>query len=126
MDHGVELAALQPARQVGRSNHVGELALLQVAPFAVMPSQSLTTTSARPASLRLATTFDPINPAPPVTNNIGLTSDGTSCALRPEAQPTYCAAALGGDARVRAGAGYNTWNTEINHFHQNNEYDFIS
>jgi hypothetical protein len=26
--------------------------------------------SARPASLRLATTFDPMNPAPPVTNNI--------------------------------------------------------
>jgi hypothetical protein len=30
----------------------------------------LTATSLRPASLRLATTFDPMNPAPPVTNNI--------------------------------------------------------
>src|SRR4051812_18927120 len=34
------------------------------------PSQSLTATSCRPASLRLATTFDPMNPAPPVTNSI--------------------------------------------------------
>src|SRR5262249_39453820 len=34
------------------------------------PSRSLTTTSVRPASLRLATTFDPINPAPPVTSSI--------------------------------------------------------
>jgi hypothetical protein len=30
----------------------------------------LTTISLRPASLRLATTFDPMNPAPPVTRNI--------------------------------------------------------
>jgi hypothetical protein len=30
----------------------------------------LTAMSVRPASLRLATTFDPMNPAPPVTNNI--------------------------------------------------------
>ena len=35
-----------------------------------LPSISLTAMSARPASLRLATTFDPMNPAPPVTNNI--------------------------------------------------------
>src|SRR5579862_993020 len=35
-----------------------------------LPSMSLTAMSVRPASLRLATTFDPMNPAPPVTNNI--------------------------------------------------------
>src|ERR1700728_5238004 len=35
-----------------------------------LPSISLTAISARPASLRLATTFDPIKPAPPVTNSI--------------------------------------------------------
>src|SRR5258708_35473741 len=35
------------------------------------PSTSLTTTSACPASLRSATTFDPMNPAPPVTRNMG-------------------------------------------------------
>ena len=35
-----------------------------------LPRISLTATSAHPASLRLATTFDPINPAPPVTSNI--------------------------------------------------------
>ena len=34
------------------------------------PSQSFTATSVRPASLRLATTFDPMNPAPPVTKII--------------------------------------------------------
>src|SRR4029453_18094730 len=34
------------------------------------PSSSQTATSARPASLRPATTFDPMNPAPPVTNSI--------------------------------------------------------
>ncbi len=34
------------------------------------PSRSLTTTSAAPASLRLATTFDPMKPAPPVTRNM--------------------------------------------------------
>src|SRR5262249_55131243 len=34
------------------------------------PSASLTTMSVRPASLRPATRLDPMNPAPPVTNNI--------------------------------------------------------
>ena len=34
------------------------------------PSRSLTTISLAPASLRLATTFDPMNPAPPVTKNM--------------------------------------------------------
>src|SRR5262245_28244510 len=34
------------------------------------PSSSLTAVSARPASLRLATTVDPMKPAPPVTNNM--------------------------------------------------------
>ena len=38
--------------------------------FPSAPSQSLTATSARPASLRLATTFEPINPAPPVTSSM--------------------------------------------------------
>src|SRR5208283_900411 len=35
-----------------------------------LPRISFTAMSARPASLRLATTFDPMKPAPPVTNNI--------------------------------------------------------
>src|ERR1044072_539872 len=34
------------------------------------PSQSLTATARRPASLRLATTFDPMKPAPPVTSSM--------------------------------------------------------
>src|SRR5262245_49281188 len=36
----------------------------------VSPRASLTTMSVRPASLRPATRFDPMNPAPPVTNSI--------------------------------------------------------
>src|SRR5215467_296392 len=38
--------------------------------LAPVPSSSQTAISARPASLRPATTFDPMNPAPPVTNSI--------------------------------------------------------
>src|SRR5579883_3370819 len=34
------------------------------------PRESFTTTSLAPPSLRLATTFEPINPAPPVTKNM--------------------------------------------------------
>ena len=36
MDDGVEPAALQPVRQFGRRHDVGELALGEIAPFAVM------------------------------------------------------------------------------------------
>jgi len=35
MNNGIELAALEPAEQVDRPDHVGELAFLQVAPLAV-------------------------------------------------------------------------------------------
>src|SRR5580693_4109961 len=35
-----------------------------------LPRLSLTATSVRPASLRLATRLDPMNPAPPVTSSI--------------------------------------------------------
>src|SRR5258708_2279746 len=38
--------------------------------LSALPSASLTTISVRPASLRPATRLDPMNPAPPVTNNI--------------------------------------------------------
>ena len=38
--------------------------------FWPVPRMSLTAISACPASLRLATTFEPMKPAPPVTNNI--------------------------------------------------------
>jgi len=54
--------------------------------FPSCPSQSLTATSWRPASLRLATTFEPMNPAPPVTNNIVQLEarlDPTLCLSRP-------------------------------------------
>src|SRR5215467_3832664 len=35
MDHGVKLAAVEPAGQVGRRDEVGEPAFLQITPFAV-------------------------------------------------------------------------------------------
>src|SRR6185436_21061314 len=38
--------------------------------FSSLPKWSLTTMSDCPASFRLATTFDPMNPAPPVTKSI--------------------------------------------------------
>ena len=38
--------------------------------FWSVPSTSLTTTSVRPASFKAATTFEPMNPAPPVTKSI--------------------------------------------------------
>src|SRR5262245_3043773 len=38
--------------------------------LSALPNASLTTISVRPASLRPATRLDPMNPAPPVTNNI--------------------------------------------------------
>src|SRR6266480_2378769 len=40
-------------------------------------SRSLTAMSVRPRSLRFATTFDPMNPAPPVTSSISPLSRGT-------------------------------------------------
>ena len=39
MDDGIEPAALQPVRQFGRRHDVGELALGEIAPFAVMAEQ---------------------------------------------------------------------------------------
>ena len=39
MDDGIEPAALQPGQQFGRRHDVGELALGEVAPFAVMAEQ---------------------------------------------------------------------------------------
>jgi hypothetical protein len=45
MDHGIELAVFQPGEQLGGK-------------------------SVRPASFSEATRFEPMNPAPPVTNSI--------------------------------------------------------
>src|SRR5271154_2832050 len=49
-----------------------------------LPSVSLTAISVRPASLRLATTFDPMNPAPPVTNNIDAVRPVDGGSARPD------------------------------------------
>ena len=66
-------SSLRPSSQRKRSaggtkSAIWRLARLRHLPS--LPSMSLTAMSVRPASLRLATTFDPMNPAPPVTNNI--------------------------------------------------------
>ena len=66
-------SSLRPSSQRNRSaggtkSAIWRLARLRHLPS--LPSMSLTAMSVRPASLRLATTFDPMNPAPPVTNNI--------------------------------------------------------
>src|SRR5580704_4196032 len=66
-------SSLRPSSQRNRSaggtkSAIWRLARLRHLPS--LPSMSLTAMSVRPASLRLATTFDPMNPAPPVTNSI--------------------------------------------------------
>src|SRR5262245_38449641 len=66
-------SSLRPSSQANRSPGATTSAswrLPRLRHLSPVPSTSLSTISARPASLRLATTFDPMNPAPPVTNNI--------------------------------------------------------
>ena len=91
VDDGVELAAVEPApsaRPAAPSRRRWRLARLRHLASSC-PSRSLTTMSLAPASLRLATTFDPMNPAPPVTRNMrhplpaSLPSAGAIC--RPQA-----------------------------------------
>ena len=64
MDDGVELAAIEPGEQLGRRHDIGELALAEVAPFALAPRTSLTTMSVRPASLRLGDQIRSDEPGP--------------------------------------------------------------
>ena len=105
MDHGVELAAVEPARtgrRAGRSRRAGAWPRLRHLPS--VPSTSLTTISVRPASLRPATTFDPINPAPPVTNNIDADpARRLPRGLGPSFAPVRTAAQLAGSPTVNAG-----------------------
>ena len=66
-------SSLRPSSQRNRSAGGTKSAnwrLARLRHLPSLPSMSLTAMSVRPASLRLATTFDPMNPAPPVTNNI--------------------------------------------------------
>src|SRR5580700_7494347 len=66
-------SSLRPSSQRNRSGGGTKSAIWRLARLRHLPSlprMSLTAMSLRPASLRLATTFDPMNPAPPVTNNI--------------------------------------------------------
>src|ERR1700730_8648814 len=66
-------SSLRPSNQRKRSAGGTKSAIWRLARLRHLPSlprMSLTAMSVQPASLRLATTFDPMNPAPPVTNNI--------------------------------------------------------
>src|SRR3954464_12163464 len=66
-------SSLRPSSQRNRSAGLTTSAscrLARLRHFWSVPSTSLTTTSLLPASLRAATTFEPMNPAPPVTNSI--------------------------------------------------------
>src|SRR5580700_1814841 len=55
--------------------------------FCPVPRISLTAMSVRPASFRLATTFEPMKPAPPVTNNIDAVSPLEVDPVRPPFAP---------------------------------------
>jgi hypothetical protein len=69
VDDAVELAAVEPVEKVGWATTSARRRLATFRHFSPLSSQSFTATSAPPSS-RLATTFDPINPAPPVTRNM--------------------------------------------------------
>ena len=70
MNDAIELAAIEPADEIMRRHEIGKRRFCRLRHLPSLPSVSQTAKSVRPASLRLATTFDPMNPAPPVTNNI--------------------------------------------------------
>ena len=68
-------SSLRPSSQrdeIMRRHKIGQAAFLQIPPLAVLAEDVADGKSVRPASLRLATIFDPMNPAPPVTNSIQL------------------------------------------------------
>ena len=72
-------SSLRPSSQANRSSGGTTSASWRFARLRHLPCEprtSLTTTSLRPASLRLATMFDPMNPAPPVTNSIPIRRAG--------------------------------------------------
>ena len=69
----ITASSLRPSSQRNRSAGATMSATWRFCRFRHLPSepsQSFTATSVRPASLRLATTFDPMKPAPPVTKII--------------------------------------------------------
>ena len=66
-------SSLRPSSQRNRSaggTTSASCRLARLRHLPSVPSTSLTTMSVRPASFRAATTFEPINPAPPVTKSI--------------------------------------------------------
>src|SRR5215207_5561559 len=73
----------QPKRSPGGTTSASRR-LPRLRHFSSLPKWSLTTMSLRPASFRLATTFDPMNPAPPVTNSIPTPLDFDSLPFAPE------------------------------------------
>src|SRR5678815_147263 len=73
------------SRRLARLRHLSSL-----------PKWSLTTMSLRPASFRLATTFDPMNPAPPVTNSIPTPLGVDSLPFAPECRAVQRSASCAG------------------------------
>ena len=74
MHHRVELAPFEPAQQIAGRNEFGELPCREIAPLLPGAENIVDAMSVRPTSFRLATTFEPMKPAPPVTNNIDTAS----------------------------------------------------
>ena len=83
-------SSLRPSSQANRSAGGTTSANWRFAKLRHLPSAprtSLTTTSVRPASLRLATMFEPMKPAPPVTKIIPIRRAGIPAFLCLRASP---------------------------------------
>ena len=96
-------SSLRPSSQPNRSAGATTSATCRLARLRHLPSvpsTSLTTMSVRPASLRAATTFEPINPAPPVTRSI---RDLPLIGFAPSFAPVRRDVQLGRTASARSG-----------------------
>ena len=71
MDDCLELAALEPGRELSRRHNICDLMLCEVAPFGIVATQQIADDDiGRPRLIEAGNGIDPINPAPPVTKNI--------------------------------------------------------
>ena len=70
VDDGVEFASLKPMQQIGRRNELREVPSGKVTPLAVTAENVVYGNVGMSSLVKARTTFDPMKPAPPVTNNI--------------------------------------------------------